>query len=933
MCVKSILIAPLMFFSVQFAVEAGDAYFRVPLKDLEITEGKLTLPVPEDQQRNYSRSSWRLDSARRGYAVIDGNGEAYLDSKAASPYGTGIGGPQDGEIVVRAVTGADVTGLLVLPRYDLEEGVKVRFRIPAKKGNDKHAKDFYEQKAQHYQSLWAENIPGGAWFRHELRLADRQLGADAQAAAANRFFGRQSQLEDTFDLFSGSRAIAENLQLDRALPAAKEKLATVDISSLSGITIAEIDWSKHLKKDAAPALDPLAAAIPADQHAVFFSSFAKLLEVADHLDEQGTRLLNFAEPRSEDARTRQRYERQLGLSTSALSRLLGPALVKSVAVTGSDPYFISGTDVAVLFEAANPAALHALLMARIAAGAHDPAASAADGKIEGTNYTGFRTPDRKICSYIARLGNVIVVTNSLAQLEQLAKAQEERVPTIASLDEYRFFRTRYPLGAVEESAFLFISDPTIRRWCGPRWRIANSRRVREQAVMSELEAVYLDDLVRGAVKPGPLHADLAAPNLGQIQLTAAGVSSSTLGTLEFQTPIIERPLDKATTEEADFYKRWRDTYQQNWNWAFDPIGLRITSNGERLGADLTVMPLIVNTQYHWLTGLAQGAEIKPGAGDPHDAPFQFVMAFNRDSEEFHRAGNLVESLFATPKPFSWVGSSISVYADEDPFWGELAKQKNEEDKQKFLEENFSRLPVAAWIAVDSPLKLTAFVVGLRGMVEQTAPGMVSWESLKHNDQPYVKVRPTDRGKRELPPGVKEPAVYYAITRQALIVTLNEALLKRALDRDGAREKKSDDKPAAASEKAWLGSSACLRLDGAAIGMLSNLFRGEYEDELRLHSWNNLPILNEWKRQYRDRDPVELHEQFFHTRLVCPGGGSYVWNDKWQTMESTIFGHPAQPKTGTAVPPLLSGFSNLDFGLTFEEKGLRVRLDLKREKKK
>jgi len=34
----------------------------------------------------------------------------------------------------------------------------------------------------------------------------------------------------------------------------------------------------------------LPAAIPADQHAIFFSpSFAKLIEVADHLDEQGKR--------------------------------------------------------------------------------------------------------------------------------------------------------------------------------------------------------------------------------------------------------------------------------------------------------------------------------------------------------------------------------------------------------------------------------------------------------------------------------------------------------------------------------------------------------------------------------------------------------------------------------------------------------------------
>jgi hypothetical protein len=43
------------------------------------------------------------------------------------------------------------------------------------------------------------------------------------------------------------------------------------------------------------------------------------------------------------------------------------------------------------------------------------------------------------------------------------------------LPEYKFFRSRSERGE-DETAFLLLSDATIRRWTGPRWRIASSRR-------------------------------------------------------------------------------------------------------------------------------------------------------------------------------------------------------------------------------------------------------------------------------------------------------------------------------------------------------------------------------------------------------------------------------------------------------------------------
>ena len=83
----------------------------------------------------------------------------------------------------------------------------------------------------------------------------------------------------------------------------------------------------------------------------------------------------------------------------------------------------------------------------------------------------------------------------------------------------------------------------------------------------------------------------------------------------------------------------------------------------------------------------------------------------------------------------------------------------------------------------------------------------------------------------------------------------------------------------------------------------------------------------------DRDPVELHEQLWHIHLVCPGGGDYRWNDEWHTMESTVYGHPGEPKAGPSLPVSLLDIARGNFGITFQENGLRARVELTRAAKR
>jgi hypothetical protein len=921
-----------------------DVYYQIPMVDLKLTEGSL----PD----HWDPLDWRRGQSvgvMAPYAVLDGVGEAHVEMASLPGDPSHWIADRSGErIFVRAPkTGQDVAGRLFVPKQDWSGMVGVRFTIPASKAQSEARQAFYRAKELHYQRLLDLDIPGGAWFRHQVKEAKLALGQKADAGATSatpRTFQPPDDLSRSYELFSGGRAMSENLQLDRQLLPGRAHEGNVKVDSLKGITIREIDWKDRIK-DLKPELDPLASAIPADQHVVFFPSFQAAVRVADEAAHQGVPVLRMADPRAEDAQTEKRYQRQLGLSISAASRILGPRLVRSVAMTGSDPYFPTGTDVAVLFESPQAAVLENLILAQVGmAAAKEKEAEPVKGEAAGANYRGFLSPDRRISSYVARLGNVVVVTNSPYQVQRLAEVQSGKSPSIASLPEYVFFRGRYHRGHADETALVFLSDATIRRWCGPKWRIASSRRTRDAAVLADLQAAEADALVHQGVKPGPIYTDLTTASAGELTLTERGVTSSTLGTLAFLTPIAEMPLDEVTAAEAEAYNRWREGYERNWNWAFDPIALRLALHDQRLAADLSVMPMILGSEYRELASISQGGKFAATAGDPHGALVHFILALDPKSPMFQTYGNLLTSMVHGAS-LGWIGSSLAIYADADPFWLELAKQKDQ-DRGQFLEHNFGRLPLAVQIDVSNGLKLAAFLAGVRTWIEQSSPGMVRYDTLTYRDQPYVKVSPTDRARSSgVPPG--ELALFYSASGNALIVTFREDLLHRALDRQIARTqaaptgqptdaaKPSADRgqaPAAvppAKPRAWLGSNVGLQIDQKAIEYLMNLSSGEIRDAMQLRAWGNLPILNEWKRRYPKEDPVAVHRRLWHTELVCPGGGRYEWNEQFQTMESTVYGHPGQPKAGPAAPPVLAGFRFADFGLTFEDQGLRAAVSLER----
>lgn len=741
LCVRFVVVCVLVCTN---PARADDIFVRVPLTKLEFTNG--SLPTYDADT-----TPWRLADILVPMVVIDGPGEAYVSDPVSDRLDSQPSrhAQERGVLFAKLPSDKSVTGTLFVPDAAWKTLKALRFTL--KPAASDASKDFYRAKAAHYEQLQATGAPGAAFFRHEAAIARRAAGDDPASDEQRPRVVAAHDLDDTYDLFTGGKALSENLQLSRQFPPALARQTApdeqlVDAATIEGITIRAFDWTARLA-DAKPALDPLASIIPADQHAVFFPGFQGLMTALHTVNEEGLPIYRGMRGATEDGMLLQRYELQLCLSPTALARLLESGAVQSVAITGGDPYFPTGTDVAVVFQSSDTSALQSLLLGQIKLAQGNPGVSSRSGDANGVKYQGAVSDDRAVCSFAGACGSVVVLTNSLEQLKRIADVQSGAAPSIATLTEYQFFRARYPVGGVGETAFVFISDPTIRRWCGPQSRIAASKRLRALAIMADATAAHMDQLVAGVVTPTSVIPDTPMRTIGDVTLTPMGIRSSVYGGLRFVTPVSELDLKTVTTDEADAYKRWRDTYQRNWSVSFDPIAISIGLEKDRVTADLSVMPLIMNSQYRTWATIAQGVSIAAGAGDQHDAILHAVFAINTQSVAAQQVAGMASMMARGIQidPFGWMGKSVAVYADADPFWERLLLA---EDPEKLFEKEGFNLPIAVHAEVSSAVKLTAFLASVRTLIEQTAPGMAAWETRTYHEQPYVCVGLSEKAKAE-----------------------------------------------------------------------------------------------------------------------------------------------------------------------------------------
>lgn len=846
-----------------------------------------------------------LALAARPRIVIDGPGSAHVcAANWVEEHGTSMPGRYDvldPDVAFELPVARELTGLVVLQPIE-GPARRLGFRVPAASFDAQqegavHATQFREASAR-----LRDGVAGGAWWRHRATALARELGWNPPGRSGGG--GDTSGLAETFAFFGGGRAVAENLALDRLLRDGDGALAgpPVPMDSLPGIDVPACDWA--LPEGVQPVLDPLAAVVPADQHALFLPGPRALATLLERAEQDGPALRSLLPGLVGEDGTLERRLAQLGLARDTLPEALDPALVAGVALTGGDPCLSAGTDMALLLEARDAPALQAALLAHLAArAAGRPGLRSLGGTLGGLPYGALVTPRRDLCAWVARAGNVVVLCNSEAQLARLAAVAAGRAAALASQPEYAWFRQRYALGDPAETALLVLSDATIRRWCGPRWRIGASRRVQAEAQLAEVQAAWAESLACG-LDPGVALVDAPAA-LGRLTLTPEGVLSDTWGTLGFLTPIAELDLAQASADEARRYAEWRAGYLDNWRAAFDPIAVRLGLPEGRLELDLTLRPLTESSEYRWWIEQAGRARLGPHSGGARaNALVQLALAVDAEAVSGGEIGQWADRALDAEGSLAWLGPAIGITLDEQPGWDEL-------EEGDWLFTDLLRLAMSLHFDF-------ADADGMRAALENWSAGAPTIETTSHAGETIQFIPPGDDG-----------SIAWAPRPQDILVATSLDDLRVAIDRRA-------NAVAAPPPPAWLGEHAALRVEGAFIDFVdASLARQERSawpdgNNLDLASFANIPILDEWHQLFPDEDPVAVHERLFAERLTCPGGGRYVWNEEWQTMESSVYGHPAEPRLGPALPPPVTRLARIEAGLTFEADGLRARVVLTHE---
>ena len=916
-------------------------YYSTTLDKIEPAEGSArpeATPVPETVRNKAWRNRRTLGDTLFPYATGDDGAVFYLAMEQRfrmDPRNPVANMLPNFRISAESDKPNPPSGTLYLPSTDWKGMDAYPFRLASVPVNQKQAKAHYLQiKIAHYQRLQNLGAPGAAWYRHQVqetralfnKIPNRTDFSIQLNANIGRRWGTQN-LDNTYNLVSGGRAVSENLQLDanlrlvnRGNQGEKDKVRSVDIKTLQGITIAEIDWENRIEPDKPVTPQPLADAIPHDQYFLHFDTFQQLVSLIDNTIQQGTPLQRIVERRSENAQTLERYQTQLILPLDDMVRKFGPQLVKSVAITGADPYFRTGTDVTILMEATDPKALHALLQLRRKGIELTTPAQATTGKSNGVPYQSLTSPDHDIRSYLAQHGNYVMVTNSKAQLDKVLATMKEAegAKAISGLLEYTWFRQRYE---GTDKPFFLVTDAAIRRWCGPKWRIGNSRRTQAAAILAEIQASLID-----TPEMAEEHLRKAPEWLGGISQTDAGPQSGIYGNLAYLTPVSELEIDKITPQEQRAYNNFRNRYQSRWRNFFDPIGGTIGIGEKEASLDITVLPLIAGSEYNELRDIAGNIHFAPDAANPSpDSLLHAIIALDMQGEEMRRMGTFASrtSPALGANALGWLGKHASVQLLDAPFWKELAQHASQgQDPEDFLENNIHRLPVLAKLDVKNPFVMTAFLGTFRAFLDQTSPGMLAWENHEYEGQTYVRVGLTDTTKKKMKgdSAWREIALYYRVEPTLLTLSLRDDLIRQSI-------KPSGDTP---ETHHWVGASTGIQVSGKALPHLQDLTGEHLLRAMQTRSWNNLHILNEWRRSQGVEDAPEYHHTYWHTRLDCPGGGEYVWNEGEGTYTSTVFGHPAKPKVPCELPTFFNQIQHLSFGLTFEQDGLRARTKWVRE---
>ena len=455
---------------------------------------------------------------------------------------------------------------------------------------------------------------------------------------------------DLFNLFSGSLAVQESLQLDAMRPGSdvnresgeQQQGPAIQIQTLTGPTVESHPWHEMLKGQQ-PKVSVLANYVPADNYYIGFRSVSRMLDIIDGGNLFAKHLYTQTGESAFARDTEQKLRQQLAVETNPLARPFYDLIVKEISISGSDPFVNEGSDVTLLFRFDQDLVFRTQMDAYLTAAEKSISnVTRTEETWDGTAFVHVSSPDREVHVFSAYPAKGLHVrSNSRTAFLRVLKLingkskSDKSLISLGQSEEFAYVRTLMPADAPDEDGLIYLSDPFIRRLVGPEVKLTELRRLKcfnnlrmigHAAAMYETENGHgptsMKDLQDGNCLPDGFNP--VGSNEGRLQCSCGGEYSlsrdgrhgvcSHHGHADALIPCCEIPETSVTTSEADAYQQFVTEYSQYWRTFFDPIAIKVQATPERYRLETIVLPLINNSMYQSMA-MALGGEPKSLAGN------------------------------------------------------------------------------------------------------------------------------------------------------------------------------------------------------------------------------------------------------------------------------------------------------------------------------
>ena len=748
------------------------------------------------------------------------------------------------------------------------------------------------------------------WTVLQQRLYDTDQALEPRRPWQGRNRDRQINM---FGVLGGQAALQETFQLQSLEVREVNDTGPVPIDQIEGVTVKSHPFKEMLGANPGGQL-PLANLVPDDCLMAHFPKPQALEPFmgsgSDFLSHLGSLSLG----RSLDYGLVDRYLQRLGLTRELLKQLMKMGALEECIIFTPDLFFIDGTDLAIVARAPQ---FHLLTSFLQLIGL----------ELSPGNIVELPTLDGGHAYWSLQDDLVLISTHRSLLNQALHLKQNQGQGSLGQSDEFKYMLTQLP-PTERTRAFLYFSDPFIRRLVSPATKIGQLRRLQTRVNMNQAtSAALLYQLdqqvgfptVTRLMKLGYLPADFDRDDV-QLEPNLMAISKAYGPNCQLKS-LMQTPVNQATAIETQAYGRYVEAYSRYWRQFFDPIAVRLDETPDQ-GLELTtfILPLLDSWLYTQVRECVPGQQ-GPTLRIPQIEPAPIALFSLNLSEKMWMdfIGDMIQSVSATDTSFvDDFGPALHLaIQDADPviaFGGGdllgIAGQMNGFNEMMMIPMIVSLLtrPCAIFIETQNQDDLIQFLEqgGLNAMFIQFA-----------NELGVETYRLTDRdawilcvdlfGMAKLRFGIAVQDNYLIVTNQPW---------SQQLSITGTSISPLND--------------LALRLEPtAAQEQLAAMFTSAMEKQRRsaLQGQAMLtPLI--WSGTQTIADALDLHQQLFGFAPKHPGTGNWQRNDQGHLVSSD-YGSPYQAhQPGYNHQPafgLLQGINPLEVSLQIEDTGLRTRI--------